>query len=396
MHTDACFEDRIICGMEDVPGHVHTTECVQRVQVCTLEENHVHTEKCFGKVLTCGFAEELGHVHTAGCFDDEGHAVCGKTQYLRHEHNENCFTNTLSGHVHSDACYSNVPQCGHVEHVHTDACYQVAPNGENTGMVSNKIESDGIMIEGVDGTELPENAAAVLNQVTDLQEKEAVWTELQSILNPPAQNPVLKKSNLISRSAVEETLQNPASDFAVFDIALENVEELNGKVRVTVDGLSIDLNALVPENAKVTGVQYTLYHIHDGSVSNPEVSVVENDHVIQGFTFETDNFSNFVLQYTVDFEYTDPESGEIITWSWGGEGSYKIQDILAQFGVEDEIINLSLVRTIDAGSPENVLYLEEKEDGWYLTSDAAFKDTFELTVDAGGKVYTIIVRDEVL
>ena len=41
----------------------------------------------------------------------------------------------------------------------------------------------------------------------------------------------------------------------------------------------------------------------------------------------------------------------------------------------------------------NALYLEEKEDGWYLNSDVPFKDTYELSIKAGEKVYVITVSD---
>ena len=95
----------------------------------------------------------------------------------------------------------------------------------------------------------------------------------------------------------------------------------------------------------------------------------------------------------MDFEYTDPETGETIAWKWPGEGSYAVADIMAEIGVEGEISSVSLERTEDLGGAENVLYLEEKEDGWYLTSDEAFKDTFELTVTVDGEVYTVVVTD---
>jgi len=56
-----------ICGMEE---HTHTEECYEDVLVCGLEENeeHTHTPECFQSSLICGKEE---HIHTASCFTDE-------------------------------------------------------------------------------------------------------------------------------------------------------------------------------------------------------------------------------------------------------------------------------------------------------------------------------------
>ena len=56
-----------ICGMEE---HIHTDECYEDVLVCGLEENedHTHTHECYQRVLTCGMEQ---HIHTASCYTDE-------------------------------------------------------------------------------------------------------------------------------------------------------------------------------------------------------------------------------------------------------------------------------------------------------------------------------------
>ena len=56
-----------ICGVEE---HTHTDECYEDVLVCELEENeeHTHGPECYQRVLTCGMEE---HIHTASCFTDE-------------------------------------------------------------------------------------------------------------------------------------------------------------------------------------------------------------------------------------------------------------------------------------------------------------------------------------
>ncbi len=55
------------CG---VPEHTHTDECYANVLICGLEENeeHTHTEECYERQLVCGYEE---HIHDLGCYTDE-------------------------------------------------------------------------------------------------------------------------------------------------------------------------------------------------------------------------------------------------------------------------------------------------------------------------------------
>lgn len=54
----------VICGMEE---HTHTDECYENRLVCGLEESeeHLHTENCWQKELTCTKPE---HVHETACY----------------------------------------------------------------------------------------------------------------------------------------------------------------------------------------------------------------------------------------------------------------------------------------------------------------------------------------
>ena len=56
-----------LCGFEE---HEHTDECYENILVCGLEENdeHTHTEECYEKVLKCGHEE---HIHIPLCYTDE-------------------------------------------------------------------------------------------------------------------------------------------------------------------------------------------------------------------------------------------------------------------------------------------------------------------------------------
>ena len=94
-----------------------------------------------------------------------------------------------------------------------------------------------------------------------------------------------------------------------------------------------------------------------------------------------------LLKKWVDFEYT-AEDDTRFAWSWPGGGSYRIADIMKELGVNGNIEEAALSLVEAVGETDTAaLYLEEKEDGWYLVSEVAFDDTYELRVTADEKTY---------
>lgn len=45
-HTDECYSDVLVCGLDESDGHTHTAECYERQLTCTLPE-HIHTSDCY-------------------------------------------------------------------------------------------------------------------------------------------------------------------------------------------------------------------------------------------------------------------------------------------------------------------------------------------------------------
>ncbi len=195
-----------------------------------------------------------------------------------------------------------------------------------------ELTADGLTIKALDGTALPEDAAPSIAVVED---KEAVWNQLQDLLLQQAQRSTLKKApRMLMNAAPAASNTGSISDYAVFDIGLGTEETLDGMVQVTVDGLNIDTLANVPENAIVTRVNYTLYHIHDDAVSTPAVEVTEENGIVTAFTFETDNFSQFVLSYTVDFHYE--VDGKVYDFSIPGGGFVSFTNLVEVLGITDD------------------------------------------------------------
>ena len=63
------------CGLEE---HTHTDECYQDVLICGLEENeeHTHTAECYERRLVCGYDE---HIHDLSCYGIEKELIDEET-----------------------------------------------------------------------------------------------------------------------------------------------------------------------------------------------------------------------------------------------------------------------------------------------------------------------------
>ena len=108
-HTDACYEDVLVCGLEE-------TEPVRTYK--TTFSPHTHSEACYDKEgnLACGIMEnEYYHKHNDFCKDADGNPICGLKFKKPHEHTEECFdadgnlicTTPILTHKHSAACYDD-------------------------------------------------------------------------------------------------------------------------------------------------------------------------------------------------------------------------------------------------------------------------------------------------
>ena len=118
------------------------------------------------------------------------------------------------------------------------------------------------------------------------------------------------------------------------------------------------------------------------------IAAVEGDTI----TFDTQSFSVYAFAYTVDFHYTDSE-GNLLEWSYPGRGQYPVTDILAAINGTGEIINVTL-QLVEGELIDGALYLTQNEEKeWFLNSDIAFQDTYELTIYTSTSTYKLRVTD---
>ncbi|MCD8017516.1 MAG: fibro-slime domain-containing protein [Oscillospiraceae bacterium] len=113
-HSEDCYEDVLVCGLDDGEGHTHDESCyeTQRTLVCTLEESegHTHDDGCYDEdgELICDLEESEGHTHDDSCYEEETVLVCDLEE--------------SEGHTHTADCYESQLVCGLEEHTHSADC----------------------------------------------------------------------------------------------------------------------------------------------------------------------------------------------------------------------------------------------------------------------------------
>ena len=157
-------------------------------------------------------------------------------------------------------------------------------------------------------------------------------------------------------------------------IHLPLTEEVKETIDATKD--AVDISAADIKTEK----------IEDAAVQLPEGSRAAGDSEKESVEFIAESFSAFAFTYTVDFTYGN------YTYSFPGQGSYALTSVLAALNLTGDVKDASL-KLVKGKDHEGALYLSRKDDGWYINSDRAFTDTYELTVKTEDKVYVITVTD---
>ncbi len=193
------------------------------------------------------------------------------------------------------------------------------------------------------------------------------------------------------------------SGYEGYDISADTAELGEAGTYVVPVSLATPIDMTGAENAVIENVNTQLYHIVDGApveVENVKWDIREG--VIYGFTFETDSFSPYMVTYTVDFSYTNPETGETKTFSFPGRGEYALSEILDKLEIKYETIESAVLELTETVGEKDVD--EEGRDALYLTGDAengytlhsyvAFDDVYTLNVVVDGKTHVITVKDD--
>ena len=136
VHNDDCYDENgnLVCPLEEIELHEHDEDCYEETEVLVCEEGesesvsgHQHTDACYTEVqgeLICEESTEGGHTHDDSCYSRK--LTCEKEE---HTHDDGCYSRELTcsdeseEHEHGDGCYSEELTCDREEHTHDDGCY---------------------------------------------------------------------------------------------------------------------------------------------------------------------------------------------------------------------------------------------------------------------------------
>ena len=161
----------------------------------------------------------------------------------------------------------------------------------------------------------------------------------------------------------------------LFDITILDKDEkpVEPCATVQVDIQLSELQSVASEN------DITLIHFED--------SVSELDASLDGETlsFETDSFSVYGVVYTVDFEYTDPGSGETYKFTMPGGGTIMLSELVQTLGIIEDTDYAGVeefmadVEKVEF-SNESLVKVTAVDGDWELKSLQAFDTDETLTI----------------
>ena len=238
-------------------------------------------------------------------------------------------------------------------------------------------ERDSVNIKSTSASLMPGDSTVVIENKTG-EDKEELISKVEDHVNSLTTVPVIRKAKaqpanteVIVDNGDEIVITDTVSDYAIYGISVlsENIEYDDlGRVHVTVQPDSLNLAENLPEDATITSIKYSLYHIHDDAVNEIRgVSVTENNGIVEEFAFVTNNFSEFVLKYTVEYSVTLSEGDETITYTLSPNETISVTEILEKLGKN---IQDNKIESVEITKGENVT-LEVVEGEWIITNQTS-------------------------
>ena len=172
-------------------------------------------------------------------------------------------------------------------------------------------DAGAVTVTAADGNSLPRDASVELSDaVTSVQVVETPAAEPAEPVAEDADAPAEAPDDVEVPEAPAEASAGKVVGEAAYDITITNGNDQTisrtGEVDVTVKPAEeINVYSEVPSDAAVKGISYTLTRMHEGEEPEeiPVKVKLDREGKITEFSFSTDRFSEYKLNYTVDFEY---------------------------------------------------------------------------------------------
>ena len=245
--------------------------------------------------------------------------------------------------------------------------------------------------DAVDASDSNENAEQTEDPAEEVEENQAVWLSSDDIaveqLSEDTLNELVEKLRSESTNAAENSARGPrrasrkatpTSDtvtsrtgYVAFDIDLINEELMKAGNYVVPVALNVPVS-LREEGETIENISYMLYHFSDDGIETANViDFTVEDGRLLSFVFETDGFSSYVLEYTVDFHYNG------VDYSIPGESQILLSDLIEKLQIKNGEGLLNVADVASASFTDGRLLSVQQVSGLITYNDVENVDVGE-------------------
>lgn len=363
---------------------------------CTVAE-HTHTEECYADVLVCGLNESSAHYHDENCYELKNVLICSITDES-HVHTDECYEprevlvcnlSEGEGHKHTDECYENRLICGRQEHIHSEECYEQQPSDEEQEYIlmsdfSNTLSAQNITY--LSGTEIDTNVSVNFGEhISKVTYKPVSSSSTDENIKPVkfTVNYTLPSNTLMQVNNNKQIYYKLPDNVVITDAQSGPVKEngiQTGTYQITSDGyiiIEFDANYVKDGSSEITGdITFNANVKKTDSASNKETVTMGNVSVDVDFSVTSETSPDLsVEKSSSEYDRTNHTIGytvEISSVNGSGNGDITVTDYLDS--ADSSLIKLELT------DGQTIEVTKTKADSTTETVTA------NVTVGADGKV----------
>lgn len=330
IHTDECYADVLVCGLNESPMHYHDENCYERknVLVCSItDESHIHTDECYEskEVLICNLTEGEGHTHTDKCYEHK--LICTKPE-----------------HIHSESCYEQAEESAQLSDEESE--YILMADFSNTLSAEN--------VTYLSGTEIDTNVSVNFGElISKVSYKETSSSSIDENIKPVkfTVNYTLPSNTLMQVNDNKQIYYKLPDNVIITDAHNGPVKEngiQTGTYQITNDGyiiIDFDANYVKDGSSEITGdISFAANVKRTDSSADKETVTMGNVSVDIDFLTITENKSDLSVEksnsgYNKDSK-TISYNIDISSVNGSGDGDITVTDYLAD--ADSSLIKLNL------------------------------------------------------
>lgn len=334
---------------------------------CTVAE-HIHTDQCFADVLVCGLNESPAHYHDESCFEEKTVLVCGITDGS-HIHTDECYglrevvvcnLPEGEGHTHNEQCYEHKLVCNQQEHIHSEECYEQQPEQEYVLMSGFSSNFSAQTVSYLSGTEIDTAVSVNFGEYISRVSYKPVSSSSSEENTKPVKftvNYLLPSNTLMQVNNNRQIYFKLPENVVISDAQSGPVKEngvQTGTYQITNDGyiiIDFDANYVQDGSTEITGdITFNAFVKKTDSASDTETVTMGNVSVDVDFSVVADTSPDLSVQKTNSgYDKVNNTIGYnvVISSSNGsGEGDITVTDYLDNADSSRIKLNLTAGQTI--------------------------------------------------